>query len=152
MSTVIFTIPGTPVGKGRPKFARRGKFVSTYTPEKTANYENLVKLYAGKAMGSTEPYQCALSAMIQLFVVPPASWSNKKREQALKHELHPTSKPDIDNVIKGIFDAMNEIVFVDDKQIVQLYVEKIYSTIAQAKVKITEFKATELKPTRRRIE
>ena len=39
-----FEVMGTPVAKGRPKFARRGNFVSTYTPEKTVNYENLVQL------------------------------------------------------------------------------------------------------------
>lgn len=37
-----FVVPGEPVGKGRPKFARRGNFVTAYTPEKTASYENLV--------------------------------------------------------------------------------------------------------------
>ena len=43
---VIFTVPGQPVGKGRAKAARRGKFVTFYTPEKTASYESLVA-YAG---------------------------------------------------------------------------------------------------------
>jgi Holliday junction resolvase RusA-like endonuclease len=137
--SIIFTIPGTPVGKGRPKFARRGKFVTTYTPEKTASYENLVKLYASQAMCGHQPYQGAVSASIGLWLVPPASWSKKKRAQALAHEIHPTSKPDIDNVVKGIFDAMNDIVFVDDKQVVRLHVEKFYSEIARAEVKITQF-------------
>ena len=50
MSAVTFTVPGTPVGKGRPKFARRGNFTVAYTPEKTASYENLVKIAAGQAM------------------------------------------------------------------------------------------------------
>jgi Holliday junction resolvase RusA-like endonuclease len=48
---ISFTIPGEPVAKGRAKFARRGNFVTTYTPDKTARYENLVKLAAQQAMG-----------------------------------------------------------------------------------------------------
>lgn len=36
-------IKGEPVGKGRPKFARQGNYVKTYTPEKTVEYENLIK-------------------------------------------------------------------------------------------------------------
>ena len=36
------TIPGEPVGKGRPRFTKNGH---SFTPEKTVNYENLVKLY-----------------------------------------------------------------------------------------------------------
>jgi hypothetical protein len=43
---IAFTIPGQPVAKGRPKFARRGAHVVAYTPAKTASYENLVKLAA----------------------------------------------------------------------------------------------------------
>ena len=34
-----FFIPCIPVAKGRPKFARRGKLVKTYTPAKTRHAE-----------------------------------------------------------------------------------------------------------------
>ncbi len=36
---VNFMVEGTPVPKGRPRFARRGKFVSTYSPKTTVDYE-----------------------------------------------------------------------------------------------------------------
>jgi Holliday junction resolvase RusA-like endonuclease len=137
---IEFTVPGTPVGKGRPKFARRGNFVATYTPEKTANYENLVKLYANKAMNGAIPYTEAVSVSALITVFPPLSWSKKKRLQALSKEIHPTTKPDLDNVIKGIFDAMNGIVYQDDKQIVRVHVEKTYAEVACAHIKITPLK------------
>lgn len=35
----MFTIPGDPMGKGRPRVSKFG----TYTPKKTVEYENLVK-------------------------------------------------------------------------------------------------------------
>lgn len=41
MTYIEFTVDGEPVGKGRPRFTRSGH---TYTPEKTADYEQLVKL------------------------------------------------------------------------------------------------------------
>lgn len=134
---IAFVIPGTPVGKGRPKFARRGAFVTTYTPEKTASYENLVKLAAAEAMQGRTIIDGAVAVTIALFVTPPASWSQKKQRAALEHVTMPTSKPDVDNVIKGIFDAMNEIVFHDDKQVVDLSVQKRYSETARAFVKVT---------------
>ena len=37
-------LKGKICGKGRPRFVRRGQFVQTYTPDVTANYENLIKL------------------------------------------------------------------------------------------------------------
>ena len=44
MREVQFTILGEPRGKGRPRFAKQGNFVKTYTPEETLNYEAYVKM------------------------------------------------------------------------------------------------------------
>ena len=136
-AAIAFVIPGAPVGKGRPKFARRGAFVTAYTPEKTASYENLVKLAASGAMAGRPPMEGAADVSIALFVTPPASWSQKKQRAALLGQVFPTSKPDIDNVIKGIFDAMNGIVWQDDKQVVSLRVFKRYSDTARASVEVS---------------
>lgn len=135
--SVHFVIPGTPVAKGRPKFARRGNFVTTYTPEKTASYENLVRVKAEEAMRNRPVIEGAVAVCIRLFVAPPASWSLKKQRAALAGEILPTSKPDADNCVKGIFDAMNEIVFRDDKQVVDLVVSKRYALTAMAKIEVT---------------
>ena len=51
---LTYSVEGNPIGKGRPKFARRGNFVSTYTPTKTRDYETVIKEAAKKAMGSNE--------------------------------------------------------------------------------------------------
>ena len=136
-TTVAFVVPGTPVGKGRPRFAKRGRFVQTFTPEKTAIYENLVKVKAQEAMRGAPPFEGAVSVSICLFVIPPASWSQKKQREALSGNTYPTSKPDIDNVVKGIFDACNEVVFKDDKQAVELTVRKRYGLAASAHVEVT---------------
>ena len=122
-----FQVLGTPVGKGRPKFARRGNFVQAYTPAKTKTYEQQIADAARAAMGdklqTSEPVQVNLN----VFVPIPASWSKTKRELAQKGVVYPTTKPDIDNVAKAVFDAMNGIVFRDDKQIVNQLVTKRYS-------------------------
>jgi Holliday junction resolvase RusA-like endonuclease len=135
-------IPGTPVAKGRPKFARRGAFVTAYTPEKTASYENLVKVKAEEAMNGRPVIEGAVAAVIWLYVRPPASWSKKKQAAALSGELLPTSKPDVDNVVKGIFDAMNEIVWKDDKQACDVTVRKRYADTARATVSVREIGST----------
>ena len=137
---VTFIIPGTPVAKGRPKFARRGNFVTTYTPEKTASYENLVKVTAMQAMGGRPVIDCAVTVGIDLIVTPPASWSQKKQRAALSGEIFPTSKPDIDNVVKGIFDACNDIVWRDDKQACDVQVRKRYGETACARVTVSELR------------
>ena len=135
---VTFTVPGTPVGKGRPKFARRGKFVTAYTPEATASYENLVKVKAMEAMIGHALFDGPVAVAIVLIVLPPASWSKKKQAAALAQEVYPTTKPDIDNVVKGIFDACNEIVWNDDKQVVVLSIRKRYGITPLARVAVTD--------------
>lgn len=135
-TAVAFVIPGEVVGKGRPRFAKRGNFVQAYTPERTASYENLVKLHSGIAMNGRQPISLAVSCTISIDVMPPASWSQKKRAAALSGVLFPTSKPDLDNCAKGIFDAMNGIVWLDDKQVVDMRVVKRYSQVARAAVEV----------------
>ena len=67
---------------------------------------------------------------------PPASWSQKKQRAALAGQAFPTSKPDVDNVVKGIFDACNEVVWKDDKQVVDVAISKRYAIKAQAVVQV----------------
>lgn len=133
---IVFTIPGQPVGKGRPRFARRGNFVTTYSPEKTANYETLVKIKSSEAMTGHAKFADAVSVVISLFVSVPASWSKKKRAQALDGELKPTTKPDLDNMAKIILDGCNGIVWGDDKQAVDLSVRKRYAETPGAVVEV----------------
>ena len=129
---VSFVVPGAPVGKGRPRFSRQG----AYTPEKTAIYENLVKVKAEQAMDGRTMIEGAVEVSVRLIVTPPASWSQKKQREALEGRIFPTSKPDIDNVLKGIMDACNEIVFKDDKQAVDVRVVKRYGQVARAAVEV----------------
>lgn len=136
MSEVSFTIPGTPVAKGRPRFARRGNYVTAYTPKKTANYESLVRIYATQAMQGVAVIAGAVSVTICLYVVPPASWSKTKRIDALSGVIFPTSKPDWDNYGKILCDGCNGIVWVDDSQVVEAKVRKMYSDSARAIVQV----------------
>ena len=133
---ISFVVPGTPVGKGRPKFARRGAFTVAYTPEKTASYENLVKVKAEEAMVGRQIIEGAVSVDIVLLITPPASWSQKKQRAALAGDLFPTAKPDCDNVLKGLMDACNEIVWKDDKQVVDVAITKRYAQKAEARMQV----------------
>lgn len=113
--------------------------MKTYTPEATATYENLVRVKAQEAMQGQPMFDGAVQVVIRLFVLPPASWSQKKQAAALAGDIKPTTKPDIDNVVKGLFDAMNEVVFADDKQAVDLTVQKRYAATPGAVVEVRAF-------------
>jgi Holliday junction resolvase RusA-like endonuclease len=124
---VTFEVPGDPHGKGRPKFARRGNFVQTYTDAKTVSYEDLVRFHANLAMIDLAPIEGPVAVYIYIKLAVPKSYSKKRTEACLSGLERPTKKPDWDNVAKSICDAMNGIVYQDDTQIVDAYVTKVYA-------------------------
>lgn len=63
--------------------------------------------------------------------------SKKKRQQMLAGLIRPTKKPDLDNVIKSILDALNKVAYHDDTQIVSLSMEKFYSGSPRVEVSIS---------------
>ena len=135
---VMYTVYGEPVGKGRPRFARRGNFVSTYTPQKTKSYEDEIRMMAKAAMGASEPLETPITVAIYIRVGIPTSFSKQKRKDALSGIIRPTKKPDLDNVAKCFLDSMNEIVYLDDKQVVNLHVTKVYAETPAVEVMIKE--------------
>lgn len=134
---VRFKVPGTPVAKGRPRFVNRGKFVQTYTPESTTNYENLVKL--SYSQESSVKLSGALSAEMQFYFPIPKSVSKKKRAEMIAGNISPTKKPDLDNCIKSVLDALNGIAFDDDSQVVFVTAFKAYSEKPSVIVTLEEF-------------
>lgn len=138
-AVISFTVPGTPVGKGRPKVASRGgRFAQLYTPEKTANYEGFVAHTGQVAMNGRDLIAGAVSVRLDIRLPVPASWSKRKQSQALDGQVLPTKKPDIDNVEKAIFDGLNGVVWNDDVQVVEVTKRKRYSAVPGVQVVIRE--------------
>jgi len=135
---VTFMVEGTPIPKGRPRFARRGKFVSTYSPKTTVDYESKVSESAKLAMGASEPLETPVGAYIYITLPVPASYSKKRTQACLSGQERPTKKSDIDNYCKAIFDGMNGIVFVDDSLVVSLHATKVYGTVGMVEVMVKE--------------
>ena len=135
---VMFTVYGEPVGKGRPRFARRGNFVSTYSPQKTKTYEDEIRMMAKAAMGSSEPLDTPVTVAIYIRAGIPASFSKQKRKDALEGILKPTKKPDADNILKCFLDAMNGIVYLDDKQVVNIHLTKVYAETPAVEIMVKE--------------
>jgi Holliday junction resolvase RusA-like endonuclease len=135
---LVYSVYGEPVGKGRPRFARRGNFVSTYSPQKTKTYEDEIRMMAKAAMGASDPLETPVTVAIYIRVGIPKSFSKQKHKDALANIERPTKKPDIDNIAKCFLDAMNGIVYLDDKQVVSLHITKIYAETPAVEVMVKE--------------
>ena len=122
----MVVIYGEPQAKGRPRFAKRGNFISTYTPKETLSYENLVKVEYREQCANYYPEK-ELTCEITAYFGIPKSTSKKKEKFMIEKEIRPMKKPDIDNIAKIILDALNGVAYKDDTQIVNLIVRKYYS-------------------------
>lgn len=122
--TRTYTILGIPRPQGRPRFFRKGNFVGTYDPKESRQYKENVsaQLVAQKPEIMEGPVVATL-----LFMLP--------RPKSLpKKVINHVKKPDLDNLIKGTFDACKGILWYDDTQVVKLSAIKAYG--AQPKVVI----------------
>lgn len=125
-TVITFTLPGHPQGKGRARAFRRGDFIGHYTPEKTRSYEGMLRDAAARAMGDLPPFAVPVEVEVSAIFDIPASWSRRRRNDALAGIERPGKKPDIDNIIKAVVDACNGVVFKDDALIVQGKYSKVY--------------------------
>lgn len=132
---IRFTIQGNPVAKGRPRFARRGNFVATYTPKNTAQAENEIQREALSHI--SEPITEPVELSIVFYMAIPRSTS-KKRSESLKNAPH-VKRPDVDNLAKLVLDALNGIAWKDDSQVYSMSVEKRYSDNPRTEVTIEEY-------------
>ncbi len=131
-----FTVPGEPRGKGRPRFTRRG---FAYTDTATRDYETLIREQATAAMRYWPDGMVAtpVSVRLDIYKGVPKSWSMAKRRRALDGQEIP-GKPDLDNVAKGVLDALNGVAYADDTQVVRLLVQKQYSLEPRLVVTVKE--------------
>ena len=134
---VEFEIPGAPVPKGRPKFSTHGGFAKAYTPAKTRNAEAFVrKCFMEQVKDFKMPVKGTVMLYITFFMPIPTSLSKKaKTTLAEQHTFH-TKKPDLDNLVKLLNDALNGVAWEDDGCISFTQAVKCYGATPKTCVEI----------------
>lgn len=133
-----------PQGKARARtyYNAKKKVMSSTTPDKTVLYENFIATRYMEAAGEQRFSDGAyIKARIQAFYEIPKSSSKVKKTAMLSGELLPTKKPDIDNIVKAVLDALNEVAYRDDTQVVELQVRKQYSEKPRLEICLEELEA-----------
>lgn len=121
-----FTVFGDPVGKSRPRFTKTGR---VYTPQKSAAYEKSIQQAAWVAMKhhKLQPTDRPVHVDLVAYLPIAESWTKQKKREALSGAIRP-NKPDLDNIMKSVFDGCNQIVFLDDQQVHSVKARKLYRT------------------------
>ena len=119
---ISLTIPGPPVGKQRARVCRTGH---AFTPAKTVNYEALVKQTFAAKYPDFVPMSGPVRMILSIWLMPSKETQRKIKKSIAR--IYPIIKPDADNILKIVADALSGLAFVDDKQIISVYAEKKYS-------------------------
>ena len=123
--TLRFTVPGDPVGKGRPRIDTRGKRPRTFTPDRTVAYEHAVALASMAAHRGPPLGEPCVLLMLAVHQRPGRRFPDEGRQPFAR-------KPDIDNVVKAIADGMQPQVIRDDTLIVEAHVRQVYAAVGES--------------------
>jgi len=111
-----------PIPKGRPRFTRSGH---SYTPKRTKDYEKIIKTIAQEHVSKGDCFTMPVQVNANFHFQVPKSYSQSKRNDCLNGVLLP--KPDLDNLLKSLLDALNGICFQDDTLVQKIRASKRYA-------------------------
>lgn len=145
MNNITFTVFGIPQPKQSARFyaVKKGNkaFVKSYQKESVIqNERNFAFDVKNQLPDGFKPFAGAVRVDV-LFVFPPLKSFSKSKINALKENeiIYKTTKPDLqDNLMKGVIDAIEGIVFLNDSQICEVYSKKIYGLIPRIEMTFKE--------------
>jgi len=117
-----------PVAKGRPKTAFTNGIIRTYTPARTKKAQDAIKtaIMAFLEKGKIKPFPARTPLkLVVTFYRCKSMWLPK-------YVSMPYIKPDLDNFLKLLQDALNGTLIPDDAQITTLLVKKRWTKSSQA--------------------
>jgi Holliday junction resolvase RusA-like endonuclease len=122
---VSFTVIGNPVPKARARTVRKGGRTWSFTPKKVAAWEKVVKAEAAKHF--TEPFNGPVALALAFYM---------KRPKSRKKDNYVMTTPDLDNLEKAFLDGLNEVAYMDDKQVVVKSAVKRYIITGEPRVEV----------------
>lgn len=126
----------TPVPQGRPRVTRRG---ITYLPARSVAFRNEFRAAIAEKCPKM-PLSCPVTAEITFRLPMPARLSKRKRA-ALSGAPH-AKRPDLDNLVKAVLDALNGHVISDDGLIATISASKIWCEMGGISIRLIDADVT----------
>lgn len=122
---LTLSIPGDPVGKGRPRVTVRNGHARAYTPQRTASWEAGAAWLMRTEWGIRAPYEGPVRVVVEAVAARPKRLLRKSDPDG---RMWRCAKPDADNVLKAVCDALvNAGVLRDDVQAVEVVARSRYA-------------------------
>jgi Holliday junction resolvase RusA-like endonuclease len=129
MVSIKIEIDADPIPLQRARGARNGFYDPQHIAKRNFALEVMSKIPRTKLIETPISFD-------MIFVIKmPKSWSLKKRAKFL-NQPH-TTRPDIDNLVKFIFDALNNVLYNDDAQIYKEEAQKMWGETGKTILEIT---------------
>lgn len=129
----FFSVKGKPVPKGSTrafKHAKTGSVINLQTNEKQQKlYAAMIKLAFKKAYPDAFSNKCAYHMKVLFKYERPKSHLTSKGVLRKGAPLHKVTVPDLDKLIRCVKDALTSVIWDDDKQVVSIDANKIYSSV-----------------------
>lgn len=123
---VSLWVDGVPKGQPRPRAFARGGHAAVYDPGTAEGWKSQIA-EAFRFHRPPTPIEGPVSVTLKFFFPRPGRLRKKKSPPG---EIWHTAKPDVDNLAKSVFDALQQIgMFRDDSQIFECAISKVYATI-----------------------
>jgi Holliday junction resolvase RusA-like endonuclease len=128
MSEIKITIPLVPKPQARDRIGTINGKARSFKAKAQREAEADIRFYLDRERPRA-PITGAVALTVRAYMPIPKSWPRWKREAAIDGQVLPTSRPDLDNLIKQIKDTMTASQYWrDDDQVVRVYAVKSYST------------------------
>lgn len=139
---IIFTVYGNPNAQKRHRSVRRGKFIQNYDPSDKDKTNFLLMVQENRP---SKPIEGPIQLTAKFYIPrPKAHFGTGKNSGRLKESapFYHIGKPDVDNLLKFLFDSLNGIFWKDDSQICVLGTDtgKYYSDQPRTEITIESIK------------
>lgn len=151
---ISFYVQGTPIPQPRPQVSTQGGFARAFVPKKhpVHAWREAVRVGACGALAISwlsgrAPVAGPLALSVKLYLPRPKSHYGTGRNAAkVKRSAPalPAVRPDLDNYLKAIQDALDGVLWKDDGQVVQITAAKLYADGREPGATITVKQAGEV--------
>lgn len=128
------TVYGVPQAKGSTRsFSRGGRIITTSTNRNLHDWSLLVASEAQRHVNGRTLLEGPLSVSVE-FVMP-------KPKSKPKSAIYPVTKPDIDKLLRAVLDPLSKVWFLDDSQVAEVRMMKVYGDPPRVRISVTEMVA-----------